>query len=155
MLMNFNLLIKLLLFVPQDEDLAFFSLLKGTDLFSVSKFTCSQKKESEKLKNSHSFYFSQFHSEFLQWMSIHYGSTYHNCHTKLLCDHFGQCHCIDHRKLYSLKNTKLRHQIQLFKSSSSPRFEHEAWKRFWHSLHLRSLSDALHADRTIVCSGPW
>ena len=31
----------------------------------------------------------------------------------------------------------------LKKSSLSPRFEHEAWKRFSHSSHSRSLSDAL------------
>ena len=53
MLMNFNPLIKLLLFVPQGEDLSFFSFVRGTNLFSVSKFTHSPKKESEKLKNSH------------------------------------------------------------------------------------------------------
>ena len=49
MLMNFNPLINLLLFVPQGEDLSFFSFVRGTNLFSVSKFTCSPKKESEKL----------------------------------------------------------------------------------------------------------
>ena len=47
MLMNFNPLIKLPLFVPQGEDLSFFSFVRGTNLFSVSKFTCSPKKESE------------------------------------------------------------------------------------------------------------
>ena len=52
-LMNFNPIIKLLLSVPQGEDLSFFSFVRGTNLFSVSKFTCSPKKESEKLKNSH------------------------------------------------------------------------------------------------------
>ena len=62
MLMNFNPLIKLLLFVPQGEDLSFFSFVRGTNLFSVSKFTCSPKKESEKLKNSH---FGQFHIQFI------------------------------------------------------------------------------------------
>ena len=50
MLMNFNPLIKLLLFVSQGEDLSFFSFVRGTNLFSVSKFTCSPKKESEKLE---------------------------------------------------------------------------------------------------------
>ena len=44
MLMNFNPLIKLLLFVPQGEDLSFFSFVRGKNLFSVSKFTCSPKK---------------------------------------------------------------------------------------------------------------
>ena len=53
MLMNFNPLIKLLLFVSQGEDLSFFSFVRGTNLFSVSMFTCSPKKESENLKNSH------------------------------------------------------------------------------------------------------
>ena len=81
MLMNFNPLIKLLLlvwdlivsvpdhclsfyflFVTQGEDLSFFSFVKGTNLFSVSKFTCSPKKDSEKLKNSH---FGQIHVQFL------------------------------------------------------------------------------------------
>ena len=62
MLMNFNPLIKLLLFVPQGEDLSFFSFVRGTNLFSVSKFTCSPKKESEKLKNSH---FGQIHVQFV------------------------------------------------------------------------------------------
>ena len=36
MLMNFNPLIKVLLFVPQCEDLYFFSFVRGTNLFSVS-----------------------------------------------------------------------------------------------------------------------
>ena len=120
MLMNFNPLIKLLLFVPQGEDLSFFSFVRGTNLFSVPKFTCSPKKESEKLKNSHFGqihvqFCSQFHTEFLQWMSIHYGSTYHNCHTELLYDPLGQHHCKGHSQLYSLYNTKLRHQIQFLR----------------------------------------
>ena len=42
-------------------------------------------------KSMYSLYCSQFHTEFLQWMSIHYGSTYHNCHTELLCDPFFCC----------------------------------------------------------------
>ena len=62
MLMNFIPLIKLLLFVPQGEDLSFVSFVRGTNLFSVSKFTCSPKKESEKLKNSH---FGQIHVQFV------------------------------------------------------------------------------------------
>ena len=61
-LMSFTPLIKLLLFVPQCEDLFFFSFVRGTKLFSVSKFTCSPKKESEKLKNSH---FGQIHVQFV------------------------------------------------------------------------------------------
>ena len=56
---SFNPLIKLL--VPQGEDLSFFSFVRGTNLFSVSKFTCSPKKESEKLKISH---FGQIHVQF-------------------------------------------------------------------------------------------
>ena len=60
MLMNFNPLIKLLLFVPQGEDLSFFSFVRGTNLFSVSKFIYSPKKESEKLKNSHFVQFVLF-----------------------------------------------------------------------------------------------
>ena len=35
MLMNFNPLIKLLLFVPQGEDLSFFFFVRGTNIFSV------------------------------------------------------------------------------------------------------------------------
>ena len=62
MLMNFNPLMKLLLSVPQGEDLSFLSFFRGTYLFSVSKFTCSPKKESEKLKNSH---FGQIHVQFV------------------------------------------------------------------------------------------
>ena len=52
-------------------------------------------------KSMYSLYCSQFNTEFLQWMSIHYGSTYHNCHTELLCDPLGQHHCKDHSQLYS------------------------------------------------------
>ena len=44
-----------------------------------------------------------------------YGSTYHNCHTELLCDPLGQHHCKDHSQLYSLYNTNLRHQIQFLR----------------------------------------
>ena len=66
-------------------------------------------------KSMYSLYCSQFHTEFLQWMSIHYGSTYHNCHTELLCDPLEQHHCKDHSQLYSLYNTKLHHQIQFLR----------------------------------------
>ena len=58
-------------------------------------------------KSMYSLNCSQFHTEFLQWMSIHYGSTYHNCHTELLCGPLEQHHCKDHSQLYSLYNTKL------------------------------------------------
>ena len=67
MLMNFNPLIKLLLFVPEGEDLSFFSFVRGINLFSVSKFTCSPKNESEKLKNSH---FGQIHVQFVLFSFI-------------------------------------------------------------------------------------
>ena len=50
------------IFVPQIEDLSFCSFVRGTNLFSVCKFTCSPKKESEKLKNSH---FGQIHVQFV------------------------------------------------------------------------------------------
>ena len=63
----------------------------------------------------YTLYCSQFNTEFLQWMSIHYGSTYHNCHTELLCDPLGQHHCKDHNQLYSLYNAKLCHQIQFLR----------------------------------------
>ena len=46
---------------------------------------------------------------------LSYGSTYH-CRTEVLCDHLGQCHCKDHSQLYSLYNTKLRHQIQFLRA---------------------------------------
>ena len=65
-------------------------------------------------KSMYSLYCSQFHTEFLQWISIHYGSTYHNCHTPL-CDPLGQHHYKDRSQLYSLYNTKLRHQIQFLR----------------------------------------
>ena len=35
-------------------------------------------------------------------------------HWTAVC-HLGQCHCKDHSQLYSLKNTKLRHQIQFLR----------------------------------------
>ena len=95
-------------------------LLEEQTYFSVSKFTCSPKKESEKWrihisgKSMYSLYCSQFHTDFLQWMSIHYGSTYQN-YTELLCDTLGQHHCKNHSQLYSLYNTKLRHQIQFLR----------------------------------------
>ena len=59
---EFQPLIKLLLFVPQGENIYFFSFVRGTNIFSFSKFTCSSKKESEKLKNSH---FGQIHVQFV------------------------------------------------------------------------------------------
>ena len=74
MLMNFNPLIKLLLFVPQGEGQSFFSFVRGTNLFSVSKFTCSPKKESEKLKNSH---FGQIHVQFLLFTVSYWVSALH------------------------------------------------------------------------------
>ena len=66
-------------------------------------------------KSMYCLYCSQFHTEFLQWMSIHYGCTYHNCHTELLCDPLEQHHCKDHSQLYSLYSTKLHHQIQFLR----------------------------------------
>ena len=149
MLMNFNPVIKLLLFVPQGEDLSFFSFVRGSNLFSVSKFTCSPPKKSEKLKNS---YFGQihvqFHTEFLQWMSIHYGFTYHNCHTELLYDPLGQHHSKD---LLFVQYQALSPD-SILKSSLSPSFEREVWKHFSHSSHSRSLSDAL---QYVLCKPHW
>ena len=149
MLMNFNPLIKVLLFVPQGEDLSFFSFVRGTNLFSVSKFTCSPKKESEKLKNSH---FGQIHVQFVLltvscWVSVM------NEHS--LWIHISQ---LSHwTALWPFRTAPLQRpqsalqfvQYQasspdsILKSSSSPRFEHEAWKRLSHSSHSMSLSDAL------------
>ena len=71
-------------------------------------------------KSMYSLYCSQFQTEFLQWMIIHYGSTYHNCHTELLCDPLEQHHCKDHSQLYSLYNTKLHHQIQFLRICTAP-----------------------------------
>ena len=124
-------------------------LLKEQTYFQFPRSPVHQRRNQKSWrihisgKSMYSLYCSQFHTEFLQWMSIHYGSTYHNCHTALLCDPLEQHHCKDHSQLYSLYNTKLHHQIQFLKSSLSVRFEHEAWKRFSHSSHSRSLSDAL------------
>ena len=149
MLMNFNPLIKLLLFVPQGEDLSFFSFVRGTNLFSVSKFTCSPKKESEKLKNSH---FRQIHVQFVLF-TISYWVSAMNEHS--LWIHISQ---LSHRTaLWPFRTAPLpgpqsalqfvQYQApspdSILKSSLSLRFEHEAWKRFSHSSHSRSLSDAL------------
>ena len=150
MLMDVNpLLLKVLLFVPQGEDLSVFSFVRGTNLFSVSKFTCSPKKESKKLKNSH---FGQIHVQFVLltvscWVSVMNGHS--------LWIHISQ---LSHwTALWPFKTAPLQRpqsvlqfvQYQasspdsILKSSSSPRFEHEAWKRFLHSSHSVSLSDAL------------
>ena len=149
MLMNFNPLIKLLLFVPQGEDLSFFSFVSGTNLFSVSKFTCSPKKESEKLKNSH---FGQIHVQFVLF-TVSYWVSAMNEHS--LWIHISQ---LSHRTaLWPFTTAPLQRpqsalqfvQYQapspdsILKSSLSPRFEHKAWKRFSHSSHSRSRSNAL------------
>ena len=149
MLMNFNPLIKLLLFVPQGEDLSFFSFVRGTNLFSVSKFTCSSRKESEKLKNSH---FGQIHVQFVLF-TVSYWVSAMNEHS--LWIHISQ---LSHRTaLWPFRTAPLQRpqsalqfvQYQapspdsILKSSLSPRFEPAAWKRFSHSSHSRSLSDAL------------
>ena len=114
MLMNFNPLVKLLLFVPQGEDLSFFYFQ-----FPSSPVHQRRNQKSWRIhisgKSMYSLYCSQIPTEFLRWMSIHYGSTYHNCHTELLCDLLGQHHCKDHSQLYSLCNTKRRHQIQFLR----------------------------------------
>ena len=47
MLMNFNPQIKLLLFVPQGEDISFFSFLRGANLFSVHLFTKERIRKVE------------------------------------------------------------------------------------------------------------
>ena len=51
MLMNFNPLIKPALFVLQGEDLSFFSFVRGTNLFSVSKFPSSPVHQRRNQKN--------------------------------------------------------------------------------------------------------
>ena len=120
MLMNFNPLMKLLLFVPQGEDLSFF--LDEQTYFQFPSLPVHHQRRNQKswrIHNSgkfmYSLYCSQFHTEFLRWMSIHYGATYHNCYTGLLCGPLGKHHCKDHSQLYSLCNTKLRHQIQFLR----------------------------------------
>ena len=148
MLMNFNPLIKLLLFVPHGEGLSFFSFVRGSNLFSVSKFTCSPK-ESEKLKNSH---FGKIHVQFVLF-TVSYWVSAMNEHS--LWIHISQ---LSHwNALWPFRTAPLQRpqstlqfvQYQapspdsILKSSLSPRFEHEAWKRFSHSSHSRSLSDAL------------
>ena len=148
MLMNFNPLRKVLLFVSQGKNLSFFFFVRVTNLYSVSKFTCSPKKESEKLKNSH---FGQIHVQFVLltvscWVSVM------NEHS--LWIHISQ---LSHwTALWPFRTAPLQrsqsalHFVQyqasspdlILKSSSSPRFEHEAWKCFSHSSHSMSLSDA-------------
>ena len=54
------------------EDLSFFSFVRGTNLFLVSEFICSPKKESEKLKNSH---FGQIHVHFVLFTVWYWVST--------------------------------------------------------------------------------
>ena len=134
---------KLLLFVPQGEDLSFFFFVRGTYLFSVSKFTCSPKKESEKLKNSH---FGQIHAQFIL-LTVSYWVSAMNEHS--LWIHISQLWPFRTAPLQRLQSALQFVQYQaaspdsILKSSSSPRFEHEAWERFSHSSHSKSLSDAL------------
>ena len=96
-------------------------LLDEQTYFQFSSSPVHQRRNPKSIrihisgKSMYSLYCSQFHTEFLQWMSIHYGSTYHNCHTELLCDPLGQHHCKVHSQLYSLYNTKLRHHIQFLR----------------------------------------
>ena len=52
----------LLVFYLYHKVKTYLSSLLLEELFSVSKFTCSPKKESEKLKNSH---FGQIHVQFV------------------------------------------------------------------------------------------
>ena len=162
MLMNFNPLIKLLLFVPQGEDLSFFSFVRGTNLFSVSKFTCSPKKESEKLKNSH---IGQIHVQFVLF-TVSYWVSAMNKHSLWI-------HISHRTALWPFRTVPLQRpqsalqfvQYQapspdsILKSSLSPRFEHEAWKRFSDSSHSRSLSDALqyflHKPHWNLGPGTW
>ena len=135
MLMNFNPLIKVLLFVPQGEDLSFFSFVRGTNLFSVSKFTCSPKKESEKLKNSH---FGQIHVQFVL-LTV-------SCWVSVMNEHvwpFRTAPLQRPQSALQFVQYQASSPDSILKSSSSPRFEHEAWKRFSHSSHSLSLSDAL------------
>ena len=136
MLMNFNPLIKLLLFVPQGGDLSFFSFVRGTNRFSVSKFTCSPKKELEKLKNSH---FWQIHVQFVLF-TVSYWVSAMNKHS--LWIHISQ---LSHRTaLWPFRTVPLQRpqsalqfvQYQapspdsILKSLLSPRFEHEAFFAF-------------------------
>ena len=138
--MNFNPLIKLLLFVPQDEERSFFSFIRRTNLFSVSKFTCSPTKESEKLKISH---FGEIHVQF-KLFTVSYWVSAINEHS--LWIHISQ---LSHRTaLWPFRTAPLQRpqsalqfvQYQapspdsILTSSLSPRFEHEAWiNKTWYN----------------------
>ena len=60
--------IQIILIVPQAADLSLFSFVRGRNLFSVSKFICSPKKESQNLKNLH---FGQIHVQFVFFRVSH------------------------------------------------------------------------------------
>ena len=122
------------------------SLLLGVQ-FPSSPVHQRRNQKSWRIHNSdksmYSLYCSQFHTEFLQWMSIHYGSTYHNCHTELLCDPFRTAQLQRPQSGLQFAQYQAPSRDSVLTSSLSPRFKPEAWKRFSHSSHSMSLSDAL------------
>ena len=120
----------------------------GSPIFSfqVHLFT---KEGIRKIENSH---FGQIHVQFVLF-TVSYWVSAMNEHSLLI--HISQ---LSHRTaLWPFRTAPLQRpqsalqfvQYQapspdsILKSSLSPRFEHEAWKRFSHSSHSRSLSDAL------------
>ena len=133
MLMNFNPLIKLLLFVSQGENLSFFSFVRGTNLFSVSKF-CSPKKNSEKLKNLH---FGQIHVQFVLF-TVSYWVSAMNEHSLWIyisqLSHWTALRPFRTEPLQRPQSALQFVQYQapspdlILKSSLLPRFEQEAWK---------------------------
>ena len=137
------------LFVPQGEDLSLFSFVKGKNLFSVSKFACSSKKESEKLKNSH---FGQIHVQFVLFTVSYYVSAMNEHSLWIHISQMSHCTALRPFRTAPLQRPQSALQVvqyqapspdSILKSSLSPRFEHEVWTIFSHSSHLKSLSDAL------------
>ena len=104
---------KLFLLVPNEEDPVFFSFVRGSNLFWLSKFNWSSKKESEKLKNSH-FEQIQIHFVFCKvsyWDSVMKEHPLWTCHSELPCDLSELHRCIIHCRLCSLCNTKIHFLI--------------------------------------------
>ena len=123
MLMNFDPLIKLLLFVTQGDDLSLFSFVRGTNLFSVSKFIYSPKNKPERLKNSH---FGQIHVQFVSF-TVSYWVSATNEHS--LWIHISQpSHWT---ALWPFRTTPLQRPQSIYSLYNT------------HSSHSRSLSDAL------------
>ena len=145
----YNQIPHMILFVPQGEDISFFSFVRGTKIFSVSKFICSPKKESEKLKNSH---FGQIHVQFLFFTVSHWVSALNEHSLWIHISQLSHWTALWPFRTVSLQKPQSALQFEQYQApspdsiltiSSSPNFAHEAWKRFSHSSHSRSLYDAL------------